>query len=328
MHRQASERSVWAELASAQKSDDVQDGMRREITFGLVGAPKRIASKYLYDAEGSRLFEAICVLSEYYVTRTEAKLLSRCVPSIAEHIPEAAVLVEFGSGASTKTRLLLDSIPQIRAYVPIDISSDALTTATRSIRVSYPDLRVEGVVADISRLESLPVCTVGFSEVGFFPGSTIGNFTPPDAKEFLANARRLLGPESRFIVGVDLVKSADVLIPAYNDAEGVTAAFNKNVLKRLNRELGADFQLDNFQHQAIWNPQESRIEMHLISLRNASVTFADGTSIHFARGETIHTENSYKYLPAVFERLAVDSGWTVVKRWTSSEPAFGIFLLA
>jgi dimethylhistidine N-methyltransferase len=302
--------------------------MRREITSGLVGAPKRIPSKYLYDAEGSRLFEAICVLPEYYVTRTETKLLSRCVRGIAEHIPETAVLVEFGSGASTKTRLLLDAIPQIRAYVPIDISSDALTTATRSIRAGYPDLRVEGVVADISRLESLPVSTVGFSEIGFFPGSTIGNFMPSEAQAFLANARRLLGPDSRFIVGVDFIKSPDVLIPAYNDAQGVTAAFNKNVLRRLNRELGAGFQLDNFQHRAIWNQQESRIEMHLISLRNASVKLAEDTWIHFARGETIHTENSYKYLPAVFERLALDAGWIVEKRWTSSEPAFGIFLLA
>lgn len=324
----ARESSVWTNLAPAQRSEDDQDAMRREITSGLLGAPKRLPSKYLYDAEGSRLFEAICDLPEYYVTRAETKLLSHCVRDIAGHIPEVAILVEFGSGASTKTRLLLDAIPQIAAYVPIDISGAALASAMRSIRARYPDLRMEGVVADISRLDSLPVSTVGYSEVGFFPGSTIGNFTPIEAKSFLANARRVLGPESRFIVGVDFVKSPDVLIPAYNDAQGVTAAFNKNLLNRLNREFGTNFQLDDFQHRAIWNPQESRIEMHLVSLRNASVALADGTWIQFTRGETIHTENSYKYVPPLFERLALDAGWNVENRWTSPDPAFGIFLLA
>jgi dimethylhistidine N-methyltransferase len=328
MYIQESESRIGTNLSSAQRSADTLDAMRREIIGGLVGLPKRISSKYLYDAEGSRLFEAICVLPEYYVTRTEMALLSQCVQGIAEHIPEAAVLIEFGSGASIKTRLLLDAIPQIEAYVPIDISGDALTSAVRSIRTSYPDLRIEGVVADIGRMESLPVSTVGYSEVGFFPGSTIGNYTPMEAKAFLANARRILGAESRFIVGVDLVKSLDVLIPAYDDAQGVTAAFNKNVLTRLNREHGANFRLGDFQHKAIWNPQESRIEMHLVSLRDSSVTLGDGTCIPFARGATIHTENSYKYVPVLFERLALDAGWNVEKRWTSTDPAFGIFLLA
>jgi dimethylhistidine N-methyltransferase len=328
MHMQGSESNVWTKLSSERTSDDAHDETRREIICGLVGLQKRISSKYLYDAEGSRLFEAICVLPEYYVTRTETTLLSQCVQGIAEHIPESAVLVEFGSGASIKTRLLLDAIPQIKAYVPIDISGDALASAMRSIRASYPDLRIDGLIADIGRLDSLPVSTVGYSEVGFFPGSTIGNFTPMEAKAFLANARRVLGSNSRFIVGVDLVKSPDVLIPAYNDAQGVTAAFNKNVLTRLNREFGADFQVGDFQHKAIWNPEESRIEMHLVSLRDASVTWADGTCIPIARGETIHTENSYKYVPLLFERLALDAGWNVEKSWTSPDPAFGIFLLA
>jgi dimethylhistidine N-methyltransferase len=308
--------------------EDTHESMRREIIRGLAESQKKISSKYFYDAKGSRLFEEICVLPEYYVTRAETALLSENVHAIGEHIPDAAVLVEFGSGASTKTRLLLDAIPQIEVYVPIDISGAALAAAVRSMRANYPNLRIEEVVADISRMNSLPVSTVGYSEVGFFPGSTIGNFTPAEAKAFLANARRILGPDSRFIVGVDLVKSPDVLVQAYDDSQGVTAAFNKNVLTRLNREYGANFRLGDFHHKAIWNPLESRIEMHLVALHDSSVTFADGTCISLARGETIHTENSYKYMAPAFERLAVDAGWKLERRWTSSDPGFGIFLLA
>jgi dimethylhistidine N-methyltransferase len=300
--------------------------LRHDVLAGLLAYQKTLPSKYLYDAVGSRLFEQICDLPEYYVARTELALLRSVAPEITEGLPRGAALVEFGSGASVKTRLLLDGASEFALYVPIDISDTALSEATRSIREAYPDLQVSPLIGDFTQSLSLPASAAGLPVVGFFPGSTIGNFAPSEAKSFLEDSGNLLGRGSSLIVGVDLAKSADVIIPAYDDAEGVTAAFNKNLLTRLNREFDADFALDDFDHRAVWNPDEGRIEMHLVSLREQVVRIG-GRVVVFEAGETIHTENSYKYRPDVFRKIAEEAGWQTSRIWTSESPEFAIFLL-
>ena len=300
--------------------------LRGDVLAGLLTYPKTLPSKFLYDAEGSRLFERICGVPEYYVARTELALLRSAAPQITEGLPRGAALVEFGSGASVKTRLLLDGVCEFRLYVPIDISRTALAKASRSIRDAYPDLEVSPLVGDFTRSLTLPSSAAGLPVVGFFPGSTIGNFTPSDAKSFLEESRSLLGRGSAMIVGVDLAKSKEILIPAYDDAEGVTAAFNKNLLTRLNREFGAEFVLEDFEHLAIWNPKESRIEMHLLSSREQTVRIGEWI-LKFGAGETIHTENSYKYSPDLFQKVAEEAGWQACRTWISDNPEFALFEL-
>ena len=297
-----------------------------EVIAGLSASPKTLSAKYFYDAEGSRLFEAICALPEYYLTRTETALLRKVAPEIAARIPEGAVLVEFGSGASTKTRIVLDAAPQIAVYAPIDISPSALEAAASSLRADYPNLAVAPLVDDFTQAMRLPEGAQGHTPVGFFPGSTIGNFAPDEAEALLRGARELLGPGSLFIVGADVAKDPAVLIPAYDDAQGVTAAFNRNVLVHINRELGGAFDPMAFAHRAVWNAQESRIEMHLESLRDQIVMVGDH-GFRFAKGETIHTENSHKYRPEAFEAIARRAGWKVAQRWVSEDPAFAIYAL-
>ena len=303
-----------------------QSDLEADVLAGLGRARKQIPPKHFYDAEGSRLFEAITELEEYYPTRTEIGLLRQAAAQIASHIPAGAVLVEFGSGASTKTRILLDAAPQVAVYAPIDISTTALDEAARAIRRDYPDLVVAPLREDFTCALTLPAEAAGGPVVGFFPGSTIGNFTPSEARAFLEGARSLLGDGAAFLVGIDLVKDPKVLVAAYDDALGVTAAFNKNLLTRINRELGADFDLTAFAHQAIWNAAESRIEMHLVSLRYQEVRIA-GQAFQFRRDETLHTENSYKFTEDGFADLARRSGWRVEASWTSPEPAFAMVLL-
>ncbi|THD62606.1 ergothioneine biosynthesis protein EgtB [Phenylobacterium sp.] len=309
---------------------DAQAEVTREfeadVLEGLSRPQKAVPPKYFYDAEGSRLFEAITELAEYYPTRTEVGLLRQIAPEIAKIISPGAVLVEFGSGASTKTRLLLDAAPQIAVYAPIDISRAALDEAAAAIRRDYPKLTVAPLLDDFTRALSLPAAAQGRPVTGFFPGSTIGNFTPEEAQAFLAGARGLLGGGSRFLVGIDVVKNPAVLIAAYDDALGVTAAFNKNLLGRINRELGADFDLNAFAHRAIWNAAESRIEMHLESLKDQRVRVA-GSAFAFARGETIHTENSAKFTIERFAALAQKAGWTLEANWLSEGPAFAVVSL-
>lgn len=297
-----------------------------DVLQGLSKPQKSIPPKYLYDAEGSRLFEAITKLEEYYPTRTEVVLLRRSAPEIAHSIPDGAALVEFGSGASTKTRVLLDAAPQIFVYVPIDISAAALTAAARAIRADYPRLEVAPLRDDFTRALRLPDEAQGRPVVGFFPGSTVGNFGRDEARIFLANARRLLGSGAALLVGIDIVKDPASLLAAYDDARGVTAAFNKNLLARINRELGADFDLSAFAHRAVWNADATRVEMHLESLKAQTVQVA-GRAFRFAAGETLHTENSHKFTLAGFAALAAESGWTLEKRWANPEPAFALVLL-
>ena len=302
-------------------------GFRRDVEAGLAASPKRLGSKYFYDEIGSKLFEDICELKEYYPTRVETALLASVAPEIAAVIPEGAVLVEFGSGASTKTELLLRAAPQIGAYAPLDISIDALDDAVDRIRAGHPSLEVTPIVGDFTQPLTLPASLQDRPLTGFFPGSTIGNFTPAEAGGFLARARELLGAASRFVVGVDVVKDEAVLVAAYDDAAGVTADFNMNLMVRINRELQGDFDLDSFHHRAVWNAAESRMEMHLVSDRDQTVRVGD-KRFAFLAGETIHTENSCKYKPEAFEALAVAAGWRVEARWIAPPPAFAIFLLA
>jgi dimethylhistidine N-methyltransferase len=293
---------------------------------GLSASPKRLPSKYFYDERGSALFEAICDLPEYYPTRTETALLAKAAPQIAAYISENAALIEFGSGASTKTRLLLDAAPQVGVYIPMDISTDALAQAAAAIRADYPALEVAPLLADFTQPIALPDAAHGRPRTGFFPGSTIGNFAPDDAVAFLAVARRHLGEGSQFIVGADLVKDEAVLVAAYDDARGVTAHFNLNLLSRINRELAGDIDVAGFGHRALWNAQQSRMEMHLVSRADQSFTVAD-RRFSIRAGETIHSENSYKFTLDGFAELADRAGWRVGAQWVSPDPAFAVLLL-
>ena len=304
----------------------IDSAFRRDVLEGLSKPQKAIPSKYFYDEAGSALFEAICDVEEYYPTRVEMALLSEIAPALAASIPDGAALVEFGSGASLKTRILLDAAPQLSAYAPIDISPDALIPAAQTLRQAYPTLKIVPVTGDFTGPMTLPAEIEGAPRVGFFPGSTIGNFSRDGAEAFLRSAKMLLGAGSRFIIGVDLVKAEAVLVAAYDDAQGVTRDFNLNLLKRINRELGGDFDLGVFTHRASWNAVESRMEAHLIANRAQTVTVA-GRPFRFAAGEGVHTENSYKYEPDVFVAVAEKAGWRVEAEWISPPPRFAVFLL-
>ena len=290
---------------------------------GLSRPQKRLSSKHLYDDEGSRLFEAITELDEYYPTRTERALLAEAARDIAGRIAAAGassgVLVEFGSGASVKTRLLLDALPALAAYAPIDISPSALSGATSALAGNYPNLAILPVEGDFTRPIHLDAKLNGLPRIGFFPGSTIGNFSPDEAEAFLRGAKQSLGPGALFLIGVDLAKDPAVLTRAYDDSLGVTAQFNLNLLTRLNREADADFDLSKFGHRAVWAPDESRMEMRLESLFDQTVHLS-GREIRFVAGETIHTESSYKYQAADFEDLAARAGWRTIRGWRSAEP--------
>lgn len=296
-----------------------------ELIEGLSREPKSVSPKWFYDERGSALFEAITALPEYYPTRTETALLKAAAPEIAADLP-GAVLVELGSGASVKTRLLLDAAPNLFAYVPVDISAEHLTTTAEALRADYPDLTIAPLAGDFTRPLSLPQVAAGRPHVGFFPGSTIGNFTPPEARALLRSVRGLLGAGSTLILGVDLAKDEATLVAAYDDAQGVTADFNLNLLVRANRELGADFRLDAFEHRALWNAAESRVEMHLVSRCDQAVR-VDGRRFSFRGGESVHTENSYKYTIEGMTALAASAGWRAERTWTSGEPAFAVMRL-
>jgi dimethylhistidine N-methyltransferase len=315
------------DAAIAPETDVEEDVARfgRDVLAGLARSPKSIPPKWFYDARGSALFEAICELPEYYPTRTETQLLKRIAPELAARIPEGAILVEYGSGASAKTRLLLDAAPQLAAYAPIDISVSALDAAASAIRRDYPGLIVEPLARDFTAGGAPPAAAIGRRRVGFFPGSTIGNFDPDEGIRLLAEARALLGEDGLFILGADLVKETGVLTNAYDDAAGVTAAFNKNLLVRINRELGGDFDLASFDHLARWNAVDSRIEMHLVSRRAQDVHVA-GASFAFGEGESLHTENSYKFTVEDITGMARRAGWRLLDRWIAPPPAFAIFL--
>ena len=295
---------------------------------GLSQPQKAVPPKWFYDAEGSRLFEDITALTEYYPTRQETALLRERAAELTADFGPDAVLVEFGSGASEKTRILLDAVPDLGAYVPLDISESALVDAAHRIGADYPGLRVQPVLGDFEHLSPLPDDLPKGRRIGFFPGSTIGNLQPRGSGtwRFLAAARRMLGEGSLFILGTDLVKDAGVLVAAYDDAQGVTAAFNMNLLVRANAELDADFDLDAFAHQAVWNPQASRMEMHLRATK-PTTAHIDGRTFRFLEGETIHTESSRKFTPETITAMAEAAGWTVSRLDVSPEPSVALSLL-
>jgi dimethylhistidine N-methyltransferase len=272
------------------------------------------------------LFERICGLPEYYVTRTELDLLARHAGDLAVAIGADAELIEFGAGSGRKARVLLDALVRPRAYLPVDISGEYLAAEAGRLSDAYPDLIVKPIVADFSRPFGLPAPMPGAKRrVGFFPGSTIGNFTPPEALRFLSHAARLLNGGG-LLVGVDLVKDPAILHAAYNDAAGVTAAFNKNLLARANRELGAGFDLSQFHHYASYSPQRQRVEMYLISAARQSVRIA-GQAVAFADGEAVHTENSHKHTVEGFRALAASAGFTPRAVWCDPARLFSLHWL-
>ena len=309
-----------------QEAPVADSAFARDVIVGLRARPKQLPPKYFYDEAGSLLFEQITEQPEYYPTRCELAILRQYAGEIAALLPEQAALVEFGSGSSRKARILLDAARAIEAYVPVDISSTLLTSEAAQLRRDYPRLAVLPVSADFSQPFRLPQSLAGLSRVGFFPGSTIGNFEQHQASAFLHHAADILGEGAMLIVGVDLVKDARTLNAAYNDAAGITAKFNLNLLKRINRELDGDFDLAGFCHQAFYNSERRRIEMHLASRHRQQVSVC-GRLIDFRGGETIHTENSYKYSIESFGALARGSGWTPVAVWTDADGYFSVQVL-
>jgi dimethylhistidine N-methyltransferase len=312
-------------IAAGHGAADVNASLLAEVLAGLRRRPKVLPCKLFYDRRGSALFDRICTLPAYYPTRTESSILATHAADIARLVPRGAWLIELGSGSSTKTRLLLDAVPTLGGYVPIDISSDHLAGAADQLQRSYPRLRVRPHVADYTAgpLTLPPDADAEAPRVLFFPGSTIGNFHPDEAAGFLRRVRDFAGDDGALLIGVDLHKPADILLPAYDDAEGVTAAFNLNALARLNREFGATFDLDRFVHLAVWSDEYSRVEMHLVSVGDQRVELADRV-IAFEDGETIHTESSYKHTPAAFERVAAAGGWRVRSSWMDARRWFAV----
>jgi L-histidine Nalpha-methyltransferase len=298
---------------------------------GLSRPQKTLPAKLFYDEEGCRLFYQITELPEYYLTRTERALLPEVAPQVLDTIPAGSVLVEYGASDEGKAEFLLtggarESADAIAAYVPIDVAMPALLQMRDRLVLSHPRLAVHPIAGDFMDPVRLPASVADMPRLGFFPGSTIGNLDPGEASRFLALARATLGARSRFLVGADLHKDPSLLLPAYDESAGVTAAFNRNILVRLNREAGADFDVDAFVHRAVWNDEESRIEMHLVSRRDQAVHVA-GQQIRFERGETIHTENSYKHTPERFTAMAADGGWLCRTMWTDPARLFALYLL-
>jgi dimethylhistidine N-methyltransferase len=315
-----------AALAKAQDFDEQTSAFAHDVIDNLSEAPKRLSPKYFYDATGSELFEQITLLPEYYPTRTELTILRDRGSAISAIIPKGAALVEFGAGATTKVRLLLNECA-FGAYVPVDISGDFLKAQADALRADFPGLAVYPVAADFTAPFALPEAVAAMPKVGFFPGSTLGNFEPHEACAFMRSARDILGKDAQMVIGVDLEKNERVLYDAYNDAAGVTAKFNLNVLVRINRELGGNFDVSAFMHRSVYNRERHRIEMHLIAKKAQTVRIL-GRNFSFRPGESIHTESSYKYSLDRFTALARSSGWSVRDSWTDSEAMFSVHALA
>jgi dimethylhistidine N-methyltransferase len=303
------------------------DRFRDDVIAGLSRPQKALPPKYFYDAQGCALFEAICELPEYYLTRVELALMQSRAGEMARHLGPRCALIEYGSGSARKTRILIGAISPV-AYVPIDIARAELAATAAEIAREFPQLRVLAVCADYSRPLALPELE-GLDarrRVGYFPGSTIGNFTPAEAGAFLGVVREQVGASGGLLIGVDLKKDPARLDAAYNDARGVTAAFNLNLLARINRELGADFDLAAFRHHAFYDEKQGRIEMHLESIKDQAVSMS-GRAFRFRKGETIHTENSYKYSVREFQQLAAGAGFALRECWTDPDHQFSVHYL-
>lgn len=299
---------------------------RAAILQGLSLSRKRVPSTFFYDAEGAKLFVRICGLPEYYLTRSEVEILRCRAADIASFVPDGAIIVEFGSGRSRKVDILLDHLVRPASYVPIDVSPSCLSEAKKALNSRYPQLPVVPIEGDFTQWRDLGALLPPGPRVGFFPGSTIGNFHPAEAAALLRHFTRMLGPGSQLIVGVDLKKDVTKLHAAYNDAAGITADFNLNLLRRANKELSADFSLSKYVHRAPYNRAAGRIEMHLVSTIGQTVKI-DGKYFSFHRGESIHTENSYKYEIEQFAGLASSAGMHVQRTWSDRQHLFSVNLL-
>jgi dimethylhistidine N-methyltransferase len=304
-----------------------QADLLADVLAGLRGSQKTLPAKLFYDERGAELFEQICTLDEYYLTRSELAILRAHADDIAALAGRDCALIEYGSGAGVKVRLLLDALDRPAAYVPIDISAEQLARVAAQLAADYPTLDVRPVVADYTRTLLLPELRPRARRLAFFPGSTIGNFHPAEATAFLARIRRVIGNDGALVLGVDRRKSAAVLNAAYDDRLGVTAEFNLNMLRRINRELGASFDLTKFKHVAFFNEEASRVEMHLESLERQCVTVG-GVRIPFEKGETIWTEASYKYDEAQLNRVVNAAGFRVERLWTDLDGNFWVGFLA
>jgi dimethylhistidine N-methyltransferase len=299
--------------------------LREEVIAGLEADPRAIPPKFFYDERGSGLFDRICDQPEYYQTRTEMGILRDCVPELARYIGEECMLVELGSGASRKVRLLLEEL-RPSGYVGVDISREFLLSSTAALARDYPWLEVHAACVDFSDGLEIPHCDDRLHKVAFFPGSSIGNFDPDDAVRLLRDVGELVGPGGHLLIGVDLKKDVQALNAAYNDAAGVTAAFNLNLLERIRGELDSDIDPASFEHYAFYNPLPGRIEMHLLS-REPQTIQVEGRLFRFERGEGIHTENSYKYTVAGFGELAARAGFSKTAVWTDDRQLFSVHLL-
>jgi len=316
---------MWRQRAS-RRSETLpaeEDEFAVAVLDGLSRPHKSLPCRFFYDARGSELFEEITRLPEYYPTRTETAILEAHAAQMAEGAPAGGVLVEFGSGSSRKTEILLRRLPRLGAYVCVDVSASALEAAQGRLAARFPTLDVRPIVGDFSFPVAFPADLAERPKTGFFPGSTIGNLTPVEAAHLLGVFRADLAPGGRLIVGVDLKKDARQLVLAYNDQQGVTAAFNLNLLARINRELAGTFDLDAFEHDAIYNPREGRIEMYLES-RSEQEVHVRGRRLRFRAGERIHTENSYKYSIGQFQELAREAGWEARRVWTDGAHMFSV----
>lgn len=300
------------------------DDFAADVINGLSQRPAAIPPKYFYDAKGSKLFDAITQLPEYYPTRTEIGILSANTAEIAEHVGTGSLIVEPGGGSCAKVHILLEGLKP-RAYVPMDISKDHLQLAAEELAVAFPWLEIHAAATDFTRNMQLPPSTPEGTHVAFFPGSSIGNFDPGGAVEFLTSVAELVGQGGYLLIGVDLKKDKVILEAAYDDAAGITAEFNLNLLEHINHELDGDFDLGAWRHQALYNEQIGRIEMHLISRKNQTVTI-NKTSFSFAQGESIHTENSYKYTAEEFITLAGRAGFQSDALWVDADQLFSVHL--
>jgi dimethylhistidine N-methyltransferase len=301
-----------------------KDAFLEDVLQGLQKPQKELPSKYLYDKIGSELFEQICEASDYYPTRTELKIMQEHISEIAEAVGSKCLLIEYGSGNSKKTRKLLDALEQPVGYVPIDISKEYLLSSATSLAMAYPNLEVLPVCADYTETFEIPTpMEPAVRRVGYYPGSTIGNFDREPAKRFLQQIANRVCKGGGLLIGVDLKKDFNILHRAYNDRQGVTALFNLNLLVRVNRELGANFQVDQFRHYAFYNPWECRVEMHLESLKDQVVQIGDA-KIPFKLGESIWTESSYKYTLDEFAQMAGIAAFTVEQVWTDTQNFFSV----
>jgi L-histidine Nalpha-methyltransferase len=304
--------------------DAQTEAFRQDVLAGLSAPIPAIPARWFYDRRGSELFDEITRLHTYYPTNAETSLLRDIMPEVAARVPKGAAVVEFGAGSATKTPILLEAIAPA-AYVPVDISGDYLEQSASELQQRFPALEVMPVVADFARPFTLPPAIAHLPKLGFFPGSTIGNFVPWSATDLLRHFRALLGPGAQLLIGMDRVKPVERMLAAYDEPQGVTAEFNLNLLKRINRELDGDVPIDAFRHEARWNDILSRIEMHLVATRDVDFAIS-GRRFRFARGESIHTENSHKYPERGGRVLLLAGGWTPIAEWTDAAEDFAEIL--